>query len=319
MAFWILVVNVLPISALVALVIGRARIAIPWLGLATVVVGTTLAFSSSATFYSDRSIGVGIGWLITAIYGFIGLGIVVTYVQFRPVPFVPLGAIVAGTIHIVSFYAFLPPFAVEFPGMLPFAAPGFLLITYGVYLWYRFGLAEPLEHRSPILRMLIGLVIVAGLGSLGFLQFERPGPGRFFADAPDLTHMASRSALIVEGMIVDKEPFKYKSRDTGSTSRYTLYTLKASHFLRGREENTVHLVVRDRVPLEMKVGNSYLVFSRSMSNLEELADHWRLREPVQVWTAEDGVFHPYPGLPREAPITRESVAKLLESNPYIGN
>ena len=319
MLHWLVAVNILPILALISFAVRPARFAVPWLGLATIVVGTAIAFNSSATFYSDRSIGVGIGWLITTIYGFIGLGIVVCYVQFRAVPFVPLGAIIAGVIHIASFYAFIPPLAVEFPGMLPFAAPGFLLIAYGVYLWYRYGIAESMEHRSPILRVLIGLVIVAGLGSLGFLQFERPGPGRFFADAPDLPQMVSRSALIVEGMVVDKEPLKYKSRDTGNTSRFTLYTLEASYFLRGSEENAVRLVVRDRVPLELKVGNSYLIFSRSMSNLEELADHWRLREPVQVWTAEDGVFHPYPGLPREAPIMRESVAKLLESNPYIGN
>ena len=112
-------------------------------------------------------------------YGFIGLGIVVAYVRFRPVPFVSLGAIIAGVIHISSFYAYIPPLAVEFPGMLPFAAPGFLLVAYGVYLWYRHGLAKSLRHRNPILRVLMALGIIAGLGILGFLQFERPGPGRF--------------------------------------------------------------------------------------------------------------------------------------------
>ena len=199
MVYWLVAVNILPILALVSGAIRPARFAMPWLGLATVVVGTTLAFSSSATFYSDRSIGVGIGWLITTLYGFIGLGIVVAYVRFRPVPFVSLGAIIAGVIHISSFYAYIPPLAVEFPGMLPFAAPGFVLVAYGVYLWYRHGLAKSLRHRNPILRVLMALGIIAGLGILGFLQFERPGPGRFFADPPNLPQMASKSALIVEG------------------------------------------------------------------------------------------------------------------------
>ena len=319
MVFWLVVVNVLPIFALVSGAIRPARFAMPWLGLATVVVGTTLAFSSSATFYSDRSIGVGIGWLITTMYGFIGLGIVVAYVRFRPVPFVSLGAIIAGVIHISSFYAYIPPLAVVFPGMLPFAAPGFVLVAYGVYLWYRHGLAKSLRHRSPILRVLMALVIVAGLGILGFLQFERPGPGRFFADPPNLPRLASKSALIVEGVVVDKEPFKYKSRDTGRTWRFMLYTLESSYFLRGSEESTVRFTIRDRVPLEMNVGNSYLIFSRSMSNLEELPNYWWLREPAQVWTASDGKFYPYPGLPREAPITRDFMIELLELTAYTGN
>ena len=105
MLYWLAAVNILPILALASLAIRPVPFAIPWLGLATVVVGTALAFSSSATFYSDRSIGVGIGWLITSMYGLTGLGIVVCYVQFRAVPFVPLGAIIAGVIHIASFYA----------------------------------------------------------------------------------------------------------------------------------------------------------------------------------------------------------------------
>ena len=319
MVYWLVAVNILPILALVSGAIRPARFAMPWLGLATVVVGTTLAFSSSATFYSDRSIGVGIGWLITTMYGFIGLGIVVAYVRFRPVPFVSLGAIIAGVIHISSFYAFIPPLAVEFPGMLPFAAPGFVLVAYGVYLWYRHGLAKSLRHRNPILRVLMALGIIAGLGILGFLQFERPGPGRFFADPPNLPQMASKSALIVEGVVVDKEPFKYKSRDTGRTSRYMLYTLEASYFLRGSEESAVRFIIGDRVPLEMKVGNSYLIFSRYMSNLDELTDHWRLREPAQVWTASDGKFYPYPGIPRQAPITRDFMIELLELTAYTGN
>ena len=190
MLYWFAAVNILPVMALVSLAIRPIRVAIPWLGLATVVIGTALAFSSSATYYSDRSIGVGIGWMFTTIYGFIGAGIVVCYVQFRPMAFVPLGAIVAGIIHIASFYAFIPPFAVQFPGMLPFAAPGFLLVAYGVYLWYRYGLAESLEHRTWMLRFAVALGVVTGLGVLGYFQFEGPRPHKFLSHSPNFSRMA---------------------------------------------------------------------------------------------------------------------------------
>ena len=94
--------------------------------------------------------------------------------------------------------------------------------------------------------------------------------------------MASKSALIVEGVVVDKEPFKYKSRDTGRTSRFMLYTLEASYFLRGSEESAVQFRPRS---IEMNVGNSF--FSRQ-SRVGGYA--------AQVWTASDGKFYPYPGL-----------------------
>ena len=62
MVYWLVAVNILPILALVSGAIRPARFAMPWLGLATVVVGTTLAFSSSATFYSDEvSVLVSVG------------------------------------------------------------------------------------------------------------------------------------------------------------------------------------------------------------------------------------------------------------------
>ena len=319
MAYWLAVVNALPVLALVSVTIRPARPAIPWLGLATVAVGTALAFSSSATFYSDRSIGVGIGWVITSIYGFIGLGIVVCYVQFRAVPFIPLGAIVAGVIHIASFYAFIPPLAVEFPSVLPFAAPGFLLVAYGVYLWYRFGLAESLEHRSLLLRLISALGIVAGLAVLGFLQFEAPRPHKWLSHSPNFSRMAEESSLVVEGVVVERKHFNYKAKKTGRTVRYTLYEMDVAHYWRGKGPQTAHFAVSSSSPVEMSLGQSYLIFANGRPNQQELPGYWLANYPPEVLTANDSVFHPYPGLPREAPITREYVAKLLESNPYIGN
>ena len=139
---WLLLVNGLPLAAVVLLLVPRARVAVPWLGLATAVVGTDLAFSSSATLVAEESIGAGIGWVATALYGLIGLIIVVGYVQFRPVPFVSIGSITAGIVFIASFYAYLPPFIVE-PSdatMLVFALPGLVFIVYGATLWRRHGI-----------------------------------------------------------------------------------------------------------------------------------------------------------------------------------
>ncbi len=124
-------------SLLGCLALRPVRFAIPWLGLATVVVGTFPAFSSSATLVSEERIGVGIGWLITAMYGLVGLGIVIGYVQFRRAPLVSLGAIAVGVVYIASFYAFLPPFMAGSAGMLFFSAPGLLLVAYGAFLWHR--------------------------------------------------------------------------------------------------------------------------------------------------------------------------------------
>ena len=319
MLLWFAVATILPILALVSLAIRPIRFVAPWLGLATVAVGTGLAFSSSATYYSDRSIGVGIGWMFTTIYGFIGLGIVVSYVQFRPMAFVPLGAITAGVIHIASFYAFILPFAVDFPGMLPFAVPGFLLVAYGVYLWYRCGLAGSLEHRSRTLRLAVALGVVVGLGILGYLQFEGPRPHKFFARSPDMSRMAENSELVVEGVVTDKESSKYKSQKTGRTVRHTLYEMQVVHFWRGAGTQTIRFAVQDYSPVEMTVGQSYLIFSGGMVNSEVLHGYWHLVEPGQVWTDSDGRFYPYPGLPRDAPITRDFVAELLESKPYTGD
>ena len=318
---WFVVLNLLVLLIIALLATRRAGFAVPWLGLAVVVIGTGLAFNSSATLYSNRGIGLGLnlGYLITSMYGFIGLCIVFSSVQFRAVPFIPLGAIVAGIIHIASFYAFIPPFAFNPPGMLILAVPGFLLIAYGAYLWYRHGLAESLQHWNLILRLRQALLIVVGLGILGFLQFERPGPHSFLARHPDFSRIAETSELIAEGLVKNKESFKFRAQNAGSTTRYTIYEMDVIRFWRGTGPQTINFAVPNFSPVEMAVGQSYLIFPHEMINNEGITDHWNAGGPTRVWTVSDGKFYPYPGLPREAPITRDFVAELLESQQFMGN
>ena len=316
MVYWISAVNIFPILALISVVIRPARPAIPWLGLATVVAGTAIAFSSADTLCSDRSIGARIGWLTTTIYGSIGLGIVVAYVQFRPVPFVPLGAIVAGGIHIASFYAYLPPMAADIPGMLPFAAPGFLLVAYGAYLWYRCGLAESMENKAPILRLSLSIVIVAGLVALIFLQLGGPRHSKWFAYPPDLTRIVNGSELVIEGVVTNKNSFKYRSK-MGKTLRHTLYEIEVANYWRGTGPERSNIAVQDFSPVDLSLGEPYLVFSDGLVNSEQLSGYWQVVEPQTVWTVcTDGDFYPYPGLPSETPLTRDSLARLLGSKSY---
>ncbi len=169
---WLVLVNLLPLTALLFIAFPRARFAIPWLGLATIVVGTFPAFGSSATLVERGSIGVGLGWLVTTFYGLIGLGIVVGSVRFQPASFVSLGAIATGLILVASFYAYLPPFNYGHAGMLVFATPGLALVAYGAALWRRHGLAGSMRARSLILRIAVTLVIVVGFGAIGLLAFQ---------------------------------------------------------------------------------------------------------------------------------------------------
>ena len=318
---WFVVLNLLVLLFIALLATRRAGFAIPWLGLAVVVIGTGLAFNSSAILFSNRGGGLGLnlGYLITSMYGFIGLAMVVAYVQvFRRVPLIPLGAIVAGVIHIASFYAFIPPFAFSPPGMLILAVPGFLLIAYGAYLWYRHGVSGSLQHRSLILRMPLALLIVVGLGILGFLQFERPGPHSSLARPPDFSRIAERSELVAEGLVMNEESLKFRAQKAGKIIRYTLYEMEVTHFWRGAGPKTIQFAVSNFSPVEMTVGQPYLIFSSGMIKSEKISTHWSASDPTAVWTASDGKFYPYPGLPREAPITRDFVDKLLESKPYSG-
>ncbi len=159
---WLVLVNLLPLAAVVLLFVPRALLAKPWLGLATAVVATNLALSSSATLVERESIGAGIGWVATALYGLIGLVIVLGYLRFRPVPFISIASIIAGIVFIASFYAFLPPFIIEpsDASMLVFALSGVVFIVYGATLWRRHGLnnstksgqsaSQPLELQTSV-------------------------------------------------------------------------------------------------------------------------------------------------------------------------
>ena len=325
----LLAIGALIVSAVGLLLAFRPNFsAIPWLGLAIVVLGTGVTFNVSAHLVTGGHDGVGIGPIITSMVGLGGLGIFSASVRLRAIPFVPLGAIVAGGIYISSFYAYMPPFNPDFPGQFVFAAPGIVLVAYGAFLWYRSGLAESMEHRSLILRVAFGLVTVAGLAVLGLLMFERPGPHKLLAELPDFGSIAGESPLVVEGLVVNEEAFKYRYRMHGSTIRtrgvrFTLYEIDVSEYWRGSGNRTVHIAVpRDqpvKSPVKMKVGQSYLIFSSGIEYRERLPRHWALEYPTRVWIPRDGKFYPYPGLPREAPITRDFVAKLLESKPYSGN
>ena len=200
--------------------------------------------------------------------------------------------------------------------MLPFAAPGFLLVAYGAYLWYRFGLAYYLEHRSLILRLSIALAVVAGLAVLGFLQFEAPRPHKWLSHSPNFPRMAEDSSLVVEGVVVDRKPFNYKAKKTGRTVRYTLYEMDIVHYWRGAGPQAAHFAVSDFSPVEMSVGQSYLIFANGRPNQQVLPGYWLADYPPEVLTANDGLFHPYPGLPSEEPLTRDRLTKLLGAKSY---
>ena len=317
--YGLLAVGVLFVAAVGLLAFRPNFFAIPWLGMAIVVVGTGVTFNVSAHLVSGGHDGVGIGPVITSMLGLVGLGIVSSSVRLRAVAFVPLGAVVAGGIYISSFYAYLPPFNADFPGQFVFAAPGIVLVTYGAFLWYRNGLAESMEHRSLVLRVALGFAIVAGLGVLGLLLFERPGPHESLTVLPDFSSIAEDSPLVVEGVVTNKESFKYKPGRW--TFRYTLYEMDVAHYWRGAGPRSIRFAVpRDvpKSPVKLKVGQPYLIFSSRMANREKLPGHWSAEYPTHIWIPSDNRFYPYPGLARQAPITRDFVGKLLESKPYTG-
>ena len=296
---------------------------IPWMGMAIVVLGTALSFNVSAHLAAGGRDGVGIGPLFAVMIGFLGVGVIVASVRLRAAPFVPFGAIVTGVVYISSFYAYiLPHLNPDFLGNLLFTLPGFLLVAYGGYLWYRNGLAESMEHRSLLFRFFIAIAVGVSLAALGLLQFERPGPpgskDPLLAHPPNLPRIAEESALVVEGVIVGNESFNYKSSKTGRTIRYQLYSMDVIQVWRGEGSETVLFAVRDYSPVEMAVGHSYLVFARGLANSEELPDHWSAKFPTHVWTPRADHFYPHPGLPRKEPISRDFLESLLESQTYIG-
>ena len=317
---WIIVVNLLPLSAMGLAALRRARVAIPWLALATVTVGTVQSFSSSNTLVDDGSIGVGLGWLATTIYGLVGLGLVLGYVRLRPAPFVPLGAIVAGIIYVGSFYSYLPPFSSGLSGMLVFTAPGLLLVAYGAVLWHRHGLAGSMRGKSLSQQLALALGIVVGFGAIGLLayQTDRNDPGPLFANPLDLPRLAATSMLVMEGVVVHQESqtneFQRPNGRTGSVT-YTLYRIEPSQFWRGTEPEPVLVAVDEFSPVDLKPGQPYLLFFSEKANQEDFPGHWWLFDPQQVWSADGGSFHPYPGLSPATPITRQRLTEVLEANP----
>ncbi len=48
---------------------------------------------------------------------------------------------------------------------------------------------------------------------------------------------------------------------------------------------------------------------------EDSPGHWRLSEPHQVWTVEDGSFHPHFGLNPSTPLSGRALSDLLAENP----
>ena len=317
---WIIGVNLLPLAAVLCLTWSRARVAIPWLGLATVTVGTVPAFSSSNTLVAEGTIGVGLGWLTTTLYGLIGLVLVVGSVRLRPVPYVALGAIAAGFIFIASFYAYLPPFGSGLPGMLIFAAPGLVFVVYGVALWHRHGFSPSMRTQGLGMGLVLSLGIVVGLGAIGFFAYQsgRNDPPSWATRPLDLPRLAANSPVVVEGIVVEEDSETIKlQRPSGRTFDrvYTLYQIEVSQFWRGRLAETVSLAIPDFSPVELKTGQSYLFFFRQRADQEKFPGYWYLSEPEQVWVVGDSNFETYPGRTPEITITRQELTEVLEANP----
>ena len=316
----LIAVNLLPLAAVGSAGVPRIRFIIPWLGLATVVLGSFFAFSSSATLVAEGGIGVGIGWLVTTFYGLVGLGIVLSYSRLRAIPFVPLGAVVAGIIHTASFYAYLPPYSFDSPSMLVFSAPGASLIAYGIVLWRRNGLAGSMGDKTLSLRVALALVCVIGLGSIGFLGFQsdRSDTSQWFARPPNLPRLASNSELIVEGVVIQKEPHSYKSQlPRGRTVSVvnTLYQIEVVQYWRGTGSETISVAVPDYSPVELKEGKAYLLLLTGMIDEDALPGHWDLSTPEEAWTVDEEGFHPYHGISPSTPVSREEMADILAQNP----
>ncbi len=317
---WLLVVNLLLAAALVLLLLPRVRFATSWLGLATVTVGTFPAFSSSATLAVEGTIGVGLGWLVTAVYGLIALIVVMGYVRLRPVPYVPLGAVLAGVAYIASFYAYFPPYSSGLPGMLVFATPGLVFVVYGAILWYRHGLAPVARPQGAGLRLGLAIGIVAVFGAIGLLgyQSDRNDPPSWATRPLDLPRLAADSPVVVEGTVVEEDSGTIKlQRPSGRTIDrvYTLYQIEVSHFWRGRLAETVSVAIPDFRPVELKTGQSYLFFFLQRADQEKFPGYWSLNDPEQVWVVGDSNFETYPGKTPEKTITRQELTEVLAANP----
>ena len=291
------------------------------------VVGTVPSFTVSVTLATYGSIGGMFGILIpmlyclvTALYGLTGPGILALSVRLQPVAFVPLGIVLAGLVYIASFYAYLPPHGLG-PGMLVFAVPGLALVIYGADLWRRNGLSGRLATLNVGLRLIMALGIIAAFGVAGFLVSQtEPEHPNWTAWPIDLAMLAANAVLVVEGEVVHKEPWSRESRlPSGRTRtlRYTLYQVEVSEPWRGDASGGVSIAVADWSPVDLAQGQPYLLFFSGMADPEDFPGHWRLSDPHQVWTVENGSFHPHFGLSPSTPLSRHELGELLVGNPLI--
>ena len=67
----------------------------------------------------------------------------------------------------------------------------------------------------------------------------------------------------------NKESFKFRAQNAGSTTRYTIYEMDVIRFWRGTGPQTINFAVPNFSPVEMAVGQSYLIFPHEMINNEE--------------------------------------------------
>ena len=318
---WLLVVNLLLAAALVLLLLPRVRFATPWLGLATVTVGTFPAFSSSATLAVEGTIGVGLGWLVTAVYGLIALIVVIGYVRLRPVPYVPLGAVLAGVAYIASFYAYFPPYssiAPGLPGMLVFATPGLVFVVYGAILWYRHGLAPVARPQGAGLRLGLAIGIVAVFGTIGIFgyQSDRNDPPSWATRPLNMPRMATDSPLVAEGTVAQKESRTVElQRPSGRTRVYTLYKIEVSQLWRGEDAGTLSVAVPDFSSVTPTLGQAYLLFFSGRADQDKFPGHWSLVDPQQVWVVNGSGFNTYPGITPVTSLTKRQLTELLAANP----
>lgn len=106
-----------------------------WFGLALIVPGLLLSYSSSWTWISTGQLGSGVGYVVTAGVGVIGtlLALIGGFIT-RPKYFW-IGAIVVGVAYIASFYGYVVDFETKFIlGLFVMLLPGLVCIAAGIVI-----------------------------------------------------------------------------------------------------------------------------------------------------------------------------------------
>lgn len=106
-----------------------------WFGLALIVPGLLLSYSSSWTWISTGQLGSGVGYVVTACVGVIGtlLALIGGFIT-RPKYFW-IGAIVVGVAYIASFYGYVVDFETKFIlGLFVMLLPGLVCIAAGIVI-----------------------------------------------------------------------------------------------------------------------------------------------------------------------------------------